>query len=449
MSSYLFLTLVSTAFAGWWTPEQVALSWTENENEMRVTYVTLSWVPYTNVGYRSILCASTDNEIQYITGEYVKYNAGDDEDHIIYIHTAVMTGLRSECQYEYFVGMTWLWSDTYYFSGLTPDYDKPYEQLDLLTKVLVFGDWGVGPVGEATSKLLQSHSKMRTFDAVLHIGDMAYNIFDENGKRGDRFGREKEFIAANYPYMTLPGNHEDHWNFTAYRHRYLMPENYANNKTSQFYSFNLGKAHYVMMDTELYMHHWPDQQLTQMNWLKADLAQANTERDIRPWLIVLSHHPLYCSVNWREPMDSMLLESNSNCGIDVITMRGALEDVFNENGVDLYFQAHVHNYERDAAIYNNITVPSEKDGPNYHYNANAPVYITSGNAGNYEGHNDPISPTPQLWERFESNSYGYGTLVVYNDTHVYWEYYDSYTTEVIDYLWLEKNRPRYDFTKLA
>ena len=103
---------------------------------------------------------------------------------------------------------------------------------------------------------------MRTFDAVLHIGDFAYNLYSDNGKVGDQFGREKEPIAANYPYMTLPGNHEDHWNFTAYRHRYLMPENYANNRTSAFYSFNLGLTHYVMIDTEVYMHHNPIPKLT-------------------------------------------------------------------------------------------------------------------------------------------------------------------------------------------
>jgi len=154
--------------------------------------------------------------------------------------------------------MTWLWSDTYYFSGLTPDYEKPYEQLDLLTKVLIFGDWGIGPVGTDTSNLLYAHSKMRAFDAIIHIGDMGYDLDSFNGKVGDEFGRIKEPVAANYPYMTIPGNHEDHHNFTAYKTRYNMPINEANNATSTFFSFNLGLAHYVMIDTELYFHSYYD-----------------------------------------------------------------------------------------------------------------------------------------------------------------------------------------------
>ena len=37
----LFITFIlSSAYAGWFFPEQVRLSWTENENEMRATWVT-------------------------------------------------------------------------------------------------------------------------------------------------------------------------------------------------------------------------------------------------------------------------------------------------------------------------------------------------------------------------------------------------------------------------
>lgn len=437
--------------AGWWTPEQISLSWTENENEMRATWVTLWWVPKTWIAYRPILCDTDQTDFKFIEGEKNMFEAGDDITHNIWIHTGVMTDIRAECSYEYYVGMSWLWSDTFYFAGLTPDYEKPYEQLNMLTKVLVFGDWGIGPIGHDTMDLLYKHSKLRTFDAILHIGDLGYDLHDFNGHVGDIFGRIKEPVAANFPYMTIPGNHEDHNNATAYKHRYLMPENEANNKTNTFYSFNLGPAHYVMFDTEI---NFDDDKVgaaqTQYNWLVDDLTQANKERDIRPWLILGSHHPLYCSVNWRIPMMPYRfdnLKSNGDCGEDSLQYQAYYEELFNEMGVDIYFQAHVHNYERDSPIYKNVTVKSEKDEQNYHFNANAPVYIVSGNAGNHEGHNDPISPTPQDWEIAESNSYGYGRFIVYNSTHAYWEYFDSYTEEVIDYLWLEKDRPRYTFNK--
>jgi hypothetical protein len=39
------------------------------------------------------------------------------------MHTAVMTGIKPYCSYEYYVGFTPFYSDLHYFNGLTPDYD--------------------------------------------------------------------------------------------------------------------------------------------------------------------------------------------------------------------------------------------------------------------------------------------------------------------------------------
>jgi hypothetical protein len=52
--------------------------------------------------------------------------------------------------------------------------------------------------------------------------------------------------------MTIPGNHEDYQNTTHYSARYIMPENDANEGLPLFYSFNLGHAHYILFDTEVY-----------------------------------------------------------------------------------------------------------------------------------------------------------------------------------------------------
>ncbi len=67
------------------------------------------------------------------------------------------------------------------------------------------------------------------------------------------FGRIKEPLAANFPYMTIPGNHEDYQNATHYAARYNMPTNDANDGSDLFYSFNLGLAHYVLFDTDTYL----------------------------------------------------------------------------------------------------------------------------------------------------------------------------------------------------
>jgi len=120
------------------------------------------------------------------------------------------------------------------------------------TDVLIFGDWGIGPNGKDTSKMINNFAELRLFDAVLHVGDMSYDLQDFNGRTGDIWNNEKQPVAANFPYMTIPGNHEDYKNETIYKDRYVMPENYANEGTSTFYSFNFGLAHYVMYNTEVF-----------------------------------------------------------------------------------------------------------------------------------------------------------------------------------------------------
>ena len=65
-----------------------------------------------------------------------------------------------------------------------------------------------------------------------------------------------------------------------------------------------------------------------------------------------------------------MLQSNGDCGHDAYMLQSILEDLFYDNGVDIYFQAHVHNYERDAAIYKNKTVYGEFDGPHIHIYSN-------------------------------------------------------------------------------
>ena len=62
------------------------------------------------------------------------------------------------------------------------------------------------------------------YDMILHIGDFAYDMFNENGERGDEFMRQIEPIAAYVPYMTCPGNHEYAYNFSHYKFRFTMPD---------------------------------------------------------------------------------------------------------------------------------------------------------------------------------------------------------------------------------
>jgi hypothetical protein len=68
-----------------------------------------------------------------------------------------------------------------------------------------------------------------------------------------------------------------------------------------------------MYDTQTYLMHKEGDEgakQTQNNWLKEDMKKANEERHIRPWVIALAHHPLYCSEDWTRPESDILGSSD-------------------------------------------------------------------------------------------------------------------------------------------
>jgi hypothetical protein len=137
--------------------------------------------------------------------------------------------------------------------------------------------------------------------------------------------------------------------------------------------------------------------------MKEDLEKASKERDIRPWLVVGTHHALYCSYKWH-PEYSEVVDYGFDfepCTVEPLTTRPVFEDLFNQYSVDFYFNGHIHNYERDTAIYHGNEAPCEAESENYIKNPEAPIYITIGSAGNREGH-AWINPDPPAFERKQS-----------------------------------------------
>ena len=53
---------------------------------------------------------------------------------------------------------------------------------------------------------LQKGALENTFDMIIHVGDFAYDMYEDNGSRGDVFMEQIEPIASKIPYMTCPGN---------------------------------------------------------------------------------------------------------------------------------------------------------------------------------------------------------------------------------------------------
>jgi len=83
----------------------------------------------------------------------------------------------------------------------------PPEGNDWSPRVAFFGDMGAD--NPQSLPRLQEEAQRRQYDAILHVGDFAYDMYEYNGTVGDDFMKQIESVAAYLPYMTAVGNHEE------------------------------------------------------------------------------------------------------------------------------------------------------------------------------------------------------------------------------------------------
>ena len=77
------------------------------------------------------------------------------------------------------------------------------EGTDWSPTIALFGD--MGNENAVSLPFLQRGAGEGMFDAIIHVGDFAYDMYENNGERGDLFMEQIEPIASTVPYMTCPG----------------------------------------------------------------------------------------------------------------------------------------------------------------------------------------------------------------------------------------------------
>ncbi|XP_023333484.1 acid phosphatase type 7 [Eurytemora carolleeae] len=394
----LLLVNLSLCLGVEYQPRHVHLALGGEPNSLVVTWSTL------NRTDRSIALVGRKKIEREYSGVSSLFIDGGEEGREQWIHTVTLNQLKPNKNYFYRVGSELGWSN-YFYTKTLPD------STDWSPTIAMFGD--MGTENAASLPFLQRGASEGMFQAILHVGDMAYDMAEENGKRGDDFMEQIEPIASTVPYMTCPGNHEHHYNFSNYKARFSMPED--DNK--MFYSFNLGPVHFISISTEFYFYleYGMDQLINQYYWLKQDLEKANTPeaRSKRPWIIVFGHRPMYCSNN--DDDDCTKNESRTRVGLPWMHWFG-LEELMYNNVVDLAVWAHEHSYERLLPVYNRTVLPGP-DSKLPYVNPRAPVHIVTGSAGCREKH-DGFIPNPPPWSVFRSDEYGFTLLKVVNSTHL-------------------------------
>lgn len=225
------------------------------------------------------------------------------------------------------------------------------------TKVVAFGDWSISPEGEKTKQYVSSQS----YDSVLQLGDLAYDLHTENGDVGNKFMTWSTSVTQKMPFMVIAGNHEGYDNFVNYIHRYTLP----NKKTqgNMYYSFDLNNVHFVAVNSDYGVQECNKEM---QEWVRKDLEHSNARFNI-----AYMHRPMYCS------MDA------DRCVTETANLRACFEDIFKDK-VDLVLAGHLHNYERSLPVYNNqVDTIGVRD--NLYINPKYPTYLICGSGGNSIG----------------------------------------------------------------
>ena len=430
-----FFSLLTIALANDYLPQQIHLSYTNQPTEMMVTWTTMKNATTATVQY------STNTFHHSTTSRNItEFIDGGPLHRTIYINRVLLSNLLQGQKYTYICGTkTYGWSSIYFFVAM-----KEFPKNDPVT-ILFYGDFG--DANSVSLPTIQQTIDTTNIDAVLHLGDFAYDFYNDNGILGDKFMRDIESIAAYVPYMTAVGNHEYHYNYSHYRNRFTMPNAPTQN---MLYSWNIGPLHIISFSTEVYFVPYTriiskniNAIRDQYEWLIYDLTHANLHRDEQPWIITMAHRPMYCSTpngdacTWsKNPVRDGILIDN--------VMKYGLEQLFYDYSVDVELWGHEHNYERLYPVYRgvpdfeNIYVHNKTTT---YYNPVTPIQIISGGFGNREMHGTPIVFTNNSWSAFTNDDYGYGSMKVYNSTHLHIQQINGTTGGMIDDLWIVKNPP--------
>lgn len=400
-------------------PEQVHISIGGNTSNIVVTWLTMSPTPSPRCEYGigGFTASATGTTVTFVDGGKQKTKR--------YIHRAELENLLPKQKYVYHCGSDLGWSEEFWFWSLNPTENWS-------PRLAVYGD--LGNINAKSLPFLQQETQRGNFDAILHVGDFAYDMPDNEGEVGDEFMRQIQPIAAYVPYMVSPGNHEEAYNFSHYRNRFSMPGGTEN----LFYDFKLGPVHFININTEVYyfLEYGVKLAVKQYMWLSQVLEEANKpeNRARWPWIITYGHRPMYCSDD--DGDDCTKRSSRVRVGFPIMDWFG-LEKLFYDNGVDLEIWAHEHSYERLWPVYDHKVYNGSRIEP--YTNPKAPVHVVTGSAGCQE-FTDKFIKKPSEWSAFRNSDYGYSRMQIFNHTHLYMEQISvDKAGDVIDSFWLIKD----------
>ena len=294
-------------------------------------------------------------------------DAFSDDGVTTYIHTATVTDLKPGTAYEYRVGAgdkRSSWQSFHTAQG--SDF-----------KALIFPDSQSSDYSVWAATAQPAWQRNQDAQFFINMGDLV-----DNGQDHYQWNAWFDVVGdmiARIPVVPLLGNHETYdkdWKVRmpeAYLHLFALPKLDLSKYQNQFYSFDYGDVHFVVLNTQSQelADFEPSLDEDEVAWFKEDMAKTT-----KKWKIVLMHKdPLqYGFANRPQPRE------------EGFSPEGRLwMPLFDQYGVDAVLSAHLHTYRDRGHI------------RNFQRDESGPLYLITGVAGNVQ--------YPGLWKQHSLDEY--------------------------------------------
>jgi predicted phosphodiesterase len=212
-------------------------------------------------------------------------------------------------------------------------------------KIITYGDTDTYLHGMPTLDRM----KEEEYDLLVLLGDYSYDIFDNNGQKGDDFFEAMEPILTKAPFVLTPGNHETADDSKLLNSRFVMPGTSKENHTdNNYYSFIAGKVLYISMNLDYIAFTNVVRISEYTERLYLELLEKHKGRGI-DWyyMAFFTHRPFYN------------IERAQRAMVDLYTSLPILT-VLNDFGVDIILTGHTHDFEL-SRIYNDYMPTPKSD----------------------------------------------------------------------------------------
>jgi hypothetical protein len=268
-------------------------------------------------------------------------------------------------------------------------------------RIAALADLGVAVGFNVTLPRLQQQAEQGDFDDIIIAGDIAYDLWNQNGELMNIFMRGLDGIARRgVAIQYAAGNHESRENFAHYTARMegqrLGAGQRGRSNSARYYSWDQGLVHFIAVDTEFDFYGGTAEEIqAQRDWLRADLAAV--DRRVRPWVIAYGHKQVW--------MDSQFFDP--------------LEKILNDGGVDIYVTGHSHGYQRTLPLRRTkVEAGCMAANRTLYVDCTAMTTLVVGSAGNKEGISYGTAGATRITTFI--GEFGYGVFNVWNQSHIHW-----------------------------